>query len=122
MKVKKIRIKSRENFDQDLLRVARALDHGKAVEPVRGEYFESLDAVRSVLTDKRLELWRAIRDRKPDSISTLAEMVQRSFRGVYRDVKLLEALGLVSLKKTKGDRGDLQHPVSLADELVLAVA
>jgi predicted transcriptional regulator len=122
VKIKKIRIKSREAFDQDLRAVARAMDQGKAMKPIKGEFFESLDAVRSVLTDKRLELWRAIRDQKPDSISALAELVGRGFRGVHRDVKLLETLGLVSLKKTKGDRGDLQHPVSLADELQLAVA
>ena len=122
MKIKKIRIKSREAFDQDLRAVARAFDQGKTIKPIQGEYFESLDAVRSVLTDKRLELWRTIRDQKPNSISTLAEMVGRGFRGVHRDVKLLETLGLVSLKRTKGPRGDLQHPVSLADELQLAVA
>ena len=122
MKIKKIRIKSKEEFNRDIRAAARALDQGKNLKPSKGEFFESLDAVRSVLTDKRLELWRTIRDKKPDSISTLSEMVSRHFRGVYRDVKLLETLGLVSLKKTKGDRGDLQRPISLADELVLAVA
>lgn len=122
MKIKKIRIKLREEFDEELRSVARALDQGKSPTPIKGEFFESLDAVRTVLTDKRLELWRAIRDKKPASISALAELVDRSFRGVYRDVKLLETLGLVSLRKTKGARGDLQHPVSIVDELVLAVA
>jgi predicted transcriptional regulator len=122
VKIKKIRIKSRQEADRDIRSIARALDQGKSVKPVKGEFFESLDAVRSVLTNKRLELWRTIRDQKPDSISLLAELVNRSFRGVYRDVKLLELLGLVSLQKTKGERGDRQHPVSLADELLLAVA
>jgi predicted transcriptional regulator len=122
VKVKKIRIQSKEEFDRKLLSVARALDRGRTPQSAKGEFFESLDAVRAVLTDKRLELWRTIRDKKPESISALAEMVDRNFRGVYRDVKLLKTLGLVSLKKTKGERGDLQHPVSLADELVLAVA
>ena len=122
MKVKKIRIKSREQADQDLRSLAQTIDQGKTPKPIKGEFFESLDAVRSVLTDKRLELWRVIRDQKPESISSLAEIVGRSFRGVHRDLKLLETLGLVSLKKSKGERGDLQHPVSLADELILAVA
>jgi len=122
MKTKKIRIKSRSEFDEDLRSVARALDQGKSPKPLRGDFFESLDAVRAVLTDRRLEIWRTVRDKKPESISSLAEMVGRSFRTVHRDVKLLQSLGLISLKKGKGLRGDTQHPVSLADELVLAVA
>lgn len=122
MKVKKIKIKSRIEFESELRAIGRALDRGESPRPaVGGVFFESLDAVRSVLTDKRLELWRTIRDRKPASISALAVMVGRSFRTVHRDVKLLEMLELVKLKKTKGERGDLQHPVSLADELLLSV-
>ena len=122
MKIKKIRIRSTEEFFKDLRTAARALDEGRKIKPLTGEFFESLDVVRSILTDKRLELWRAIRDRKPDSISDLAALVNRDFRGVHRDVTLLETLGLVSLKKTKGKRGDLQKPVSIVDELQLAVA
>jgi predicted transcriptional regulator len=123
MKIKKIRIKSREEFEGELRSVARALD--RRVTPkkaITGEYFESLDAVRVILTDKRLELWRSIRDKKPDSISTVAKMVHRGFRAVYRDLLLLESLGLITFKKTKGKRGDLQAPISLVDELQLAVA
>ena len=123
MKIKKIRIKSRDEFSTDLRNVARALDRGTTPKKaVTGEYFESLDAVRVILTDKRLELWRAIRDCKPDSISTLAKMVHRGFKAVYRDLLLLQTLGLVTFRKTKGKRGDLQAPVSLVDELRLAVA
>ncbi len=122
MKVKKIRIKSRDEFASELRQVARALDRGVAPKRLTGEYFESLDAVRKVLTDKRLELWRTIRDRQPASITELAEMVGRGFRSVHRDLLLLKSLGLITFKKTKGARGDLQSPVSLVDELLLAVA
>lgn len=122
MKIKKIKIKLRKHADHDLRSIARALDQGKTPKPIKGDFFESLDAIRSVLTDKRLQLWRVIRDRKPQSISALAKMVSRGFRGVHRDLKLLETLGIVSLKKSKGSRGDLQHPISLADKLVLSVA
>jgi predicted transcriptional regulator len=122
VKVKRIRIKSKEESDRELLALARSIDQGKKPKPIKGEFFESLDAVRTILTEKRLELWRTIRDEKPASISQLAHRVKRAFRGVYRDVKLLETLGLISLRKTKGTRGDLQEPVSLADELVLQVA
>ena len=124
MKIKTIKIKSSENFFKDLHTVARALDRGLAVpkDVKGGEYFESLDAVRNMLTEGRLELWRAIRDRRPRSISEAAKLVGRGFRAVHRDLRILEACGLISLRKTKGKRGDLQTPVSLADRLHVAVA
>ena len=121
MRIKRIRIKSREAFDSDLMRVAKALDQGEKPEPMRGEFFESLDAVRNVLTEKRLELWRIIRDRKPDSITTLTKMAKRNFKAVYRDLLLLQSVGLITFKKAKGKRGDVQSPVCLVDELHLAV-
>ena len=123
MKVKKIRIKSKEEFSNELRSVARSLDKGiTPKKAITGEYFESLDAVRVILTDKRLELWRTIRDKKPESISKVAQLVHRGFKAVYRDLLLLESLGLITFKRTKGKRGDLQAPVSLVDELQLAVA
>lgn len=122
MRIKRIRIKSLQEFNEDLLRVAKSLDRGRIPKPVRGEYFESLEAVRDVLTDKRLELWRAIRDEKPESISALTKIVNRNFKAVHRDLLLLQNLGLITFKKNKGKRGDLQSPIALVDELQLAVA
>ena len=123
MKVKTIRIKSRDEFESELKDLGKAWDNGKKLEkPIKGEFFESLEAVRGVLTEKRLELWRLIRDQKPGSILELAQMAERDFRGVHRDVSLLVGVGLVTLKAGKGKRGDVQRPVSLADSLSLEVA
>ena len=122
MKVKKIGIKSRKQFEGELKELGKALDQGRKVTPIRGEFFESLEAARSVLTEKRLELWRLTRDKKPRSILDLAHLARRDFRGVQRDVALLVAVGLVTLKYGKGKRGDPQQPVSLADSLSLEVA
>jgi predicted transcriptional regulator len=107
MRVKKIRIKTKDEFYDGLL---------------KGEFFESLEAVRNVLTEKRLELWRLIRDETPGSILELSKLAKRNFKSVYQDVAMLVAVGLVELKKEKGKRGDTQRPVSLADTLQLEVA
>jgi predicted transcriptional regulator len=122
MKVKKIKIKSKKDFAADLRRVAGELDRHGAAEKATGSFFESLDAVRIILTEKRLELWRAIRDQKPDSISNLARIVKRDFKSVHRDLLLLQSVGLISFQKGKGKRGDVQSPISLADMLQLEVA
>lgn len=124
MKIMKIKIQSREKFNDDLQKLAKAIDKKKIQNSYKknGTYFESLTAVRKILTDKRLEVWRAIRDKKPESITQLAEMLGRGFRSVHRDVVLLKDLGLIELIEGPGRRGNVQQLVSLYDELVLAVA
>lgn len=122
MKTKIIRIKSRSDFEKDLLGAARRIDGRKRTKPVKGEYFESIDAVRNVLTPKRLDLWRTIRDRKPRSISELARLARRNFKSVYQDVQLLVAVGLVELRTPKTETGTQLRPRALAHTLKLEVA
>ena len=123
MKIKKIRIRPKEEFFDDLRNVAQALDAGIVpVKPYTGVFFDNLEAVRKILTDKRLDLWRTIRDQEPESISALAKMVGREFKSVHRDLMILKSVELIKFKKIKGKRGDLQTPVSLADQLQFEVA
>ena len=122
MKTKKIKIKTKDEFFDDVLIAAEAFDQDKKPKRLRGEYFQSLEAVRNVLTEKRLALWRLIRDKRPDSILELSKMAHRDFKSVHRDLSVLVAVGLVELVKGKGQRGDIQKPMSLADALMLEVA
>jgi predicted transcriptional regulator len=59
------------------------------VKTHKGEYFENLEAVRSVLTENRLSLLRLIRRYKPGSVAELARLAKRDFKHVHRDVELL---------------------------------
>lgn len=122
MKVKKIRIKSREEFFSELEAVATKLDRGKRARRLKGEFFESLDSIRNVLTPKRLELWHIIRDKEPHSILELSRIAKREFKSTHRDVTILVAAGIVELREGKGSRGTTQQPISLADTLLLEVA
>ncbi len=122
MKTKKIIIKSREEMHEEELKFAKKLDQGEKVSPLRGEFFESIEAVRKFLTDNRLELWRAIRDKKPNSISELASMVDRNFADVHQDLSILVEVGLVDLRKPKGVKTRAKKPISLADQLHFEVA
>ena len=122
MRTKRIRVKSRVDFNTELLAAAQKIDRGETIKEQKGEYFESLDAVRNVLTPRRLELWHIIRDRKPASISNLAILADRDFKSVYQDVRLLAAVGIVDLRETRGKGGKRLVPRSLADTLTLEVA
>lgn len=122
MKTKKIVIKSRDELNAETLDFARRLDRGQKVKSQRGEFFESLEAVRNFLTEKRLELWRAIRDRSPGSLTDLAKLVRRDYKDVHQDVSILVEVGLVDLRKPKGSKTRALKPVSLVDQLEFKVA
>ncbi len=122
MKIKTIVVKSKAEFDRESLAFARKLDKGEKVTPRKGEYFESLEAVRNFLTERRLELWRAIRDKAPKSLTDLAKIVRRDYKDVHHDVSILVDVGLVDLKKPKGAKTRALMPVSLVDQLEFQVA
>jgi len=122
MKTKKIIIKSRREFDDETLKFFRKLDRGEKVKPLKGEFFESLEAVRNFLTEKRLELWRIIRDKEPQSLTELARLVMRDYKDVYQDVSILVEVGLVDLRKPKKAKTRAVKPVSLVDQLEFKVA
>src|SRR3989338_2237630 len=122
MKTKKIIIKSRREFDDETLKFFRKLDRGEKAKPLKGEFFESLEAVRNFLTEKRLELWRIIRDKEPQSLTELARLVMRDYKDVYQDVSILVEVGLVDLRKPKKAKTRAVKPVSLVDQLEFKVA
>ncbi|HLE13036.1 MAG: hypothetical protein A2504_07500 [Bdellovibrionales bacterium RIFOXYD12_FULL_39_22] len=123
MKTMKIEILDKKQANDDLLKAAKDFDKKhKRQKFSKNTTFESLAAVRKVLTDKRLEVWRAIRDLHPKSISALAKLLDREFRAVHRDVILLKEIGLISIKEISNTRGTAQELKSNYDELLLAVA
>ena len=122
MKTKKIIIKSRREFDNETLNFFRKLDRGEKVKPLKDEYFESLEAVRNFLTEKRLELWRTIRDKEPESLMELAQLVKRDYKDVHQDVSILVHVGLIDLRKPKKTKTRAIKPISLVDQLEFKVA
>jgi predicted transcriptional regulator len=69
----------------------------------------------SKLTPKRLELLDSLSRMRVDSISELAERVRRDVKNVYLDLKALESLGLITLRR----RGRSLIPELSVEELTL---
>lgn len=61
------------------------------------------ETAEKVLTPKRLELLETIEEQEPESISELAEMVDREVSAVHRDVKLLWSKSVLDYEE--GARG-----------------
>ncbi len=102
---------------REALRRVAAGDH----RPQRPElYFETVDELRRILTDKRLELLLAIARHHPASIHELAGLVKRDYKNVSTDVTLLGRLGIVTIKSRVG-KGRAQAPTVPYDEIRLTI-
>ena len=99
MKTLEIQIKSREQADAEFIEAFKSAYSRKKGAAKLGIYFTSLKAVRTLLTDKRLELLHLIRRHSPRSINQLANIAGRDFKNVYTDIKLLKDYGLIQLSK-----------------------
>ena len=80
--------------------------------------FPDFETLGRVITGARLELLNMIRQQKPKSIQELARFVDRDFKNVYQDVKLLAQFGLIDLVETGPRRS--ASPVAKFSEIILA--
>jgi predicted transcriptional regulator len=120
MKIKriKIEIRSLDNALKEAGEVFEKLSKGETVQKKTAIYFNNLKEMRKVLTEKRLELLKAIKDKKPASVYELARMVNRDIKNVLQDLSYLQELGLVEITETR----DKKIPHVGYDKIALEVA
>ncbi len=106
MNIKKINIgiKSLNESLEDFADTWKKLESGEKVKKEEGIYFESIDAVRSVLTNNRLLILKTIKDKHPKSVYELSKMLGRNLKNVNQDLDMLLRIGLVELKKEKTNK------------------
>jgi predicted transcriptional regulator len=120
MKVKKIHIEIK-TLDGALKEAAESFEKISQGQRVKGKtalYFSNIRDLRKVLTEKRLELLKTVKDRKPSSIYELARMVDRDLKNVLQDVGYLQEIGMIDIAETK----DKKIPTVGYDVLSLEVA
>ena len=102
MKTLEIRIKSRAQADAEFASAFKGAHSRKKASAGRGIYFTSLEAVRALLTEKRLTLLHLIREHSPQSIYQLAKIAGRDFKNIHTDVMLLKDYGLIQMSRKIG--------------------
>lgn len=122
MKVKNvvIEIRSLKSVLHEAAEVMGKLRRGEKVEPKFGIGFENINALRKVITEKRLELLKVIKEKSPDSVYELANLVGRDLKTVNDDLAALKYYGLVSLTKSKEKRAKVK-PEVLFDKLSIEI-
>ncbi|HHT9132103.1 MAG TPA: HVO_A0114 family putative DNA-binding protein [Candidatus Tripitaka californicus] len=124
MRVKRIKmgIKSLKEMLQDFVKTGKAVERGEKVKKEVGVYFENAETFGKALTPKRLELLRLIRKHQPKTLHTLSRLAGRDTKNISQDLRLLENLGLVSIRKEKTGRKEVSPSVDYdAIELMIAV-
>lgn len=92
----RIAIKNTDSFFAELEKDWMAIDRGEVVPgPVHRVYFESAEALSRVLTKQRHQLLCTLHTNSGLSIRALAALLQRDYKNVYQDVKILEEAGLI---------------------------
>jgi predicted transcriptional regulator len=91
------------DLKEDLAAFVQAWRRAEAGEPRRERVlaFESWETLASVLTGERVRLLRHLRRKPERSVNALAQALQRQYRRVHEDVKILENAGL--LDRSHGD-------------------
>ncbi len=123
MKVKniKIMIKDRKevlkNFAEALIKAKK----GQEIKKHEELSFQNVETLRRFLTEKRIEILHTIKKKKPESIYALAQLVKRDLKSVDTDIKILEDLGLLSLKEIHEQRKRLK-PIVDFDMLQVEIA
>jgi predicted transcriptional regulator len=117
-----IAIKSLDDACREFEETYEALRRGKPAEKHQGVYFTSLDAVRRILTQERLALLHAIRERGPASIYALAQSVGRDLKNVQDDLELLHKQGLVRFRRRVSDQRGAKIPEVPFHEIELTIA
>jgi predicted transcriptional regulator len=84
--------------------------------------FTSIEAARNFLTRERLALLRTIRTRRPSSLYELAKMVDRDFKNVQEDIRILERHGLVRIAREPRGKRKVKVPRAPFDEIALRIA
>jgi len=123
MKIKNITIgiKSLRQGLREFAQAIKNVQRGEIPKTAKEEVnFVSLEAMRKVLTPKRLELLHKIREQRPQSVYELAKVSNRDLKNVQQDIALLSRIGLVSLSKKKAARERVM-PVVDYDNLRLLI-
>lgn len=103
-----IGIKSVQEGAADFLQIVNAIKRGHPPKRKKeGVFFVSLEAMRRVLTPKRIELLKIIREKHPRSVYELARLAKREIKNVQDDVDLLSRIELITLSRAPGAKARL---------------
>ena len=94
-----IQIQSVKASLRDFAKVYKKLERGEKVDAVEKLTFTNVNDFRKFITPKRLELLKAVKQKKPSSIQQLAKILNRDYKSINTDLQILQKMDLISRKR-----------------------
>ncbi|SDX73232.1 HVO_A0114 family putative DNA-binding protein [Halopenitus persicus] len=101
------------NQTKEMLRAAESGDDPTAIGHVHVLNFESESELSRLLSPANLELLRVIRQHQPESMRAAADLADRDFKQVHRNLTELAELGVIDLVSD----GRSKRPVAQYDDI-----
>lgn len=106
MKVRNLKIGVKE-LRTVLDETREAMEHitaGQVIPKVHDVNFTSYEAMRKLLTPRRIELLHVIKEQRPGSVYELVQFMGRDAKNINADLAILANIGLIELRKTTKGR------------------
>ena len=87
----------------------------------KGHDFKAISALRQLLSNERARLLYTIKNKNPTSIYHLAKILERDFKSVREDVKLLERFGFLELESNRKGKREMLKPILIVDKVIITV-
>jgi predicted transcriptional regulator len=81
--------------------------------------FSGISALRQLLNNEKARLLSVVKKEKPQSLYDLAKKLNRSFKSVHDDVKLLERFGFIQLVEEKVNNRTRHKPHLVTDTITI---
>ena len=81
--------------------------------------FEGVSALRQLLSNEKARILHVIKNQKPNSIYNLAKKLNRGFKSVNDDIKLLERFGFIELIEEKTKNRIRHRPEIIVDTITI---
>ncbi len=101
MKVLTIKVEEPRKVVKKLLRNLEGATCGKPIEGENTLTFASVEKLFKTLTPARWEIVKALQTKEFQSIRELARYLKRDYANVWRDLQILNDLGIVEIEKTE---------------------
>ena len=83
--------------------------------------FSGLLALRQLLNNEKARILHVIKTHKPQSIYDLAKKLDRNFKAVNDDLKLLERFGFIEFIEEKTKNRIRHKPIIVVDQITIIV-
>ncbi len=83
--------------------------------------FSGILALRQLLSNEKARILDVIKNQKPISIYSLAKILNRGFKSVNDDIKLLERFGFIELIEEKTKDRVRHRPVLVVDSILIKI-